>query len=168
MKKIVLLTLIAISLGLFAQKKKKEIVYNKISDSLNTAYAKLVAYEIKDPSFKLFQGAFFIGPELYEMMIKDTFLLPNCINTTYIIDDLKLPGKVAQKEDDYFDVWNYFLKKIDVNSFKILKLNQEQIKRYWARINFNIDEPIMIVESKGNRWLIDIDEKGRLVWIDLI
>jgi hypothetical protein len=93
--------------------QKNKIVYNKISDSLNIVYGKMVAQEIRDPSFLLYEKPFFVGPEVYEMMLKDNFKLDNCTNTTYVIDDLKLPGKLTKDSSDYFAVWSYFLKNID-------------------------------------------------------
>jgi hypothetical protein len=64
-------------------------------------------------------------------------------------------------------VWNELRKEINGEKFIIRKLNERELQYYWAVISFDIDEPLLIVETSTHKYILNILKKNlKLMWLD--
>jgi hypothetical protein len=74
-------------------------------------------------------------------------------------------GKVLQNLNDFKNLWDYFSRECGEN-IKVRKLKPNELSYYWSVISFDIAEPIFIIESESHKYLIDMGEKGNIIWLD--
>jgi hypothetical protein len=80
----------------------------------------------------------------------------------------KLEGKIFQSPAEVLAFWKAFKQRTDFTDLKIRKLNQEELKIFWAMIPFDITEPIFVLDSKKHKILVVFTspEKLKIMWID--
>lgn len=80
----------------------------------------------------------------------------------------KMGGKLFQTPEEILAFWKVFAQRTDFSGFKIRKLNQDELRIFWAMIPFDITEPIFIIESSKHKILILFTsaEKLKIMWID--
>jgi hypothetical protein len=109
-----------------------------------------------------------VGPVLWNRF-KNIGILQNIEggNTTLHVDKNTLSGKMTQDIIDTKKVISEFRKEINGKTFTIRKLNEKELQYYWAIISFDIDEPLLIVETNEHKYILNIlKDSLKLMWLD--
>jgi hypothetical protein len=167
---ILLSTLFIISYGQNIEEIKipKGVTYNYCDAKTIEEAKKLISENISDETkFTLTQNVLIVGPQLWNRY-KDIKKLNEIEggNTTFHVDNLELKGKMTQDIKDAKKVWEEFRKEVK-GEYKIRKANEEELNYYWSVISFDIDEPLLIVETKEHNYILNILKKDlKLMWLD--
>ena len=86
---------------------------------------------------------------------------------SFHVDDLILEGKMSQDINDSKIIWNEFRKEITEN-YIIRKANEQELRYYWSVISFDIDEPLLIVETKNHNYILNVLKKDLKLEFGLI
>lgn len=97
-----------------------------------------------------------------------TFQVPVLDNAGKTIRVDTHDGKLFQSPGEVLAFWNAFAKRTDFTGLKIRKLNQEELRIYWAMIPFDITEPVFILESSKHKVLtvFTSPDKLKIMWMD--
>lgn len=173
MKKTILIVFILISLSAFSQKKEtitipKGVVY-KYCDPKTLENAKeLIANNLSDNSdYKILNDNLIIGPVLWNTL-KDNEKIQKIEGSKVElhVDDLILEGKVSQTIADSKIIWDEFKKEVS-GEYKIRKATEKELLYYWSVISFDIEEPLLIVETKEHNYILNLLKKDlKLLWLD--
>ncbi len=146
----------------------KGVTYNYCDAKTIEEAKKLISENISDETkFTLTQKLLIVGPQLWNRY-KDIKRLNEIEggNTTFHVDNLELKGKMTQDIEDTKKVWDEFRKEVK-GEYKIRKANEEELNYYWSVISFDIDEPLLIVETKEHNYILNISKKDlKLMWLD--
>lgn len=144
------------------------VVYNYCDNKTVEKAKKLISENISDSTkFTLTQNVLIVGPQLWNRYkcIKKLNEIEGG-NTTFHVDNLELKGKMTQDLNDAKKVWDEFRKEIK-GEYKIRKANEAELTYYWSVISFDIDEPLLIVETKEHNYILNILKKDlKLMWLD--
>jgi hypothetical protein len=148
----------------------KGIVY-KYVDSLSNEKAKaLIIKELSDSvNYLLDMGIVFIGPVLWSRYKSIPSL--NAIKGGDItIRGYKSDGpsaKATQNKEGFKLVWDHFREEIKNSSYKLRKATPSELNYYWSVIAFDIEEPLIILETDAHNYILNLSPKDfKLVWFD--
>jgi len=83
------------------------------------------------------------------------------------VDDKKLSAKLTQDLEDSKRVWGELRREIAGKKFILRKARAKELQYYWAVISFDIDEPLVIVETDKESYILNISPKTmKLLWLD--
>jgi hypothetical protein len=122
------------------------------------------------PDYKLIGNILFVGPVIWDRY-RDVKTLKKIEggNMTLMVDDQKLSGKLTQKAEDGKKVWDQVRKEVSGKPYKLRKATYKELQYYWAVINFDIEEPLIIIETEKYNYLVNINpDKMTLLWLDQI
>lgn len=168
----ILLLIFTINIS-FAQKTEtinipKGIVYNYCDNKVVEKAKKLIADNLSNNSdYKLLQNNLIVGPELWKSF-KDNEKIQKIKEgkVQFHVDDLILDGKMSQDINDSKIIWDEF-KNVVSQDYKIRKANEFELKYYWSVISFDIDEPLLIIETKEHNYILNLLKKDlKLMWLD--
>ena len=178
MKKVIVtlpLFLIFLSHGLlFGQQVEKievpaGVVYNYCDSITYENSKRLIKQNLSDnEDYSLIDNVMFVGPVLWSRF-KDIKSLQNIKggNTTLFVDDKKLSAKLTQDLEDSKRVWGELRREIAGKKFILRKARAKELQYYWAVISFDIDEPLVIVETDKESYILNISPKTmKLLWLD--
>lgn len=167
-----LLSFFAITVG-FSQDSEKVtipdgVTYKYADNKVIEKAKKLVRENLSDkPNYKILQSTLIIGPELWKRF-KDSKEIHKIEegNVDFHVDDLILKGKMTQDLDDAKIVWDELRKEI-TESYTIRKATENELKYYWSVISFDIDEPLLILETKSHNYILNLlKDDLKLMWLD--
>ncbi len=173
MKFKILLFLSLISNIIFAQDSEtitipKGVVYKYANKKVIENAVKLIAENLsKEPNYNLLQNNLIIGPELWKRY-KDNSNIQNIKKgeISFHVDDLILEGKMSQELNDSKVIWDEFRKEV-AESYIIRKAYKNELSYYWSVISFDIEEPLLIVETKEHNYILNLLKKDlKLLWLD--
>lgn len=146
----------------------KGIVYNYCSDKIIDKTKKMITSNIADSTdYSLLQKTLIVGPVLWSRF-KEYKKIQTIEKgkVSFHVDDLILEGKMSQDINDSKIIWNEFRKEITEN-YIIRKANEQELRYYWSVISFDIDEPLLIVETKNHNYILNVLKKDlKLMWLD--
>jgi hypothetical protein len=145
----------------------KGIVYN-YCDSFEDAKRQIELNLSASGEYSLISDIMFVGPVLWTRFQKIKALRNiEGGNTTLLVDDKKLTAKLTQDILDSKRVWDEFRKEINGAKFKLRKANPKELQYYWSVISFDIDEPLLVMETDQMRYILNISPKTmKLLWLD--
>jgi hypothetical protein len=147
----------------------KGIVYKYCDKKIVDKAKLLITENLSDTTkYDLCDKLLIIGPVLWNRY-KNIEILNKIEggNTTFNIDKKQYTGKMTQEVADTKKVWSEFRKEINGEKFIIRKLNERELQYYWAVISFDIDEPLLIVETINHRYILNIlKDSLKLMWLD--
>ncbi|MFQ6599368.1 hypothetical protein [Flavobacterium sp. C3NV] len=173
MKKLILILFIFNSFLSNAQKTEnitipKGVVYKYADAKLIEKAKKLIENNLSANSdYKILQNNLVIGPELWRKF-KDNQKIQKVEGKAiqFHVDDTILDGKMSQDIAGSKIIWDEFRNEIS-QDYIIRKANENELKYYWSVISFDIEEPLLIVESKGNNYILNLLKKDlKLLWLD--
>lgn len=174
MKKILLTAFIFFSFLSRAQEVEtitipKGVVYNYCSVKTLEKAKKLISDNLSaNNDYKLLQNNLIVGPELWRRY-KDNQNIQKITGgrkVEFHVDDLILDGKMSQDINDSKLIWDEFRNEVS-QDYKIRKANEDELNYYWSVISFDIDEPLLIVETKEHNYILNILKKDlKLLWLD--
>jgi len=132
--------------------KAKKLITDNLSENAN---------------YKLLQANLIIGPELWKRY-KHNKNIQNIEKgkVTFHVDNLELEGKMSQDINDSKIIWNELRKEITEN-YIIRKANINELRYYWSVISFDIEEPLLIVETQNHNYILNLLKNDlKLLWLD--
>jgi hypothetical protein len=175
MKNCITLFLLALCSTLFSQvdsiKIPPGVNYTYCDTATFSKAKKLVEKELGDrPGYSLISSLLFVGPVIWERY-KDVKVLKKIEggNMTLLVDDKKLTGKLTQSKEDGKKVWDQVRKEVSGKLYTLRKATYKELQYYWSVINFDIKEPLIIIETGNYNYIINIDpDKMTLLWLDQV
>ncbi|MGV0938090.1 hypothetical protein [Empedobacter falsenii] len=133
--------------------KTKDMILSNLKDSLN---------------YSMIDKKVFVGPHLwYKIQDKKGFKNIQDGNVYLIINNKPYLGKLLQRERDSKKMLNLLKSESKNNTITIRKLNEIELKYFWATISTEITEPILLVEIANKKYIMHFSEKdNKLIWID--
>jgi hypothetical protein len=173
--KILLLVLLATLLvgSAYTQQTEKIAIpagvnYKYSSDNKIKAAKQLIEQDIADStSYQLSSNSLIVGPMLWRRyqhvptisQIKEG-------HVTFKLDP-PLEGKLAQSLTDTRTVWAALRREVAGQPYTIRKATEQELQYYWAVISFDIEEPLLIIETQKHRYILNIIPKDmKLMWLD--
>jgi hypothetical protein len=158
----------------------KGVVYKKKTAEINNKARNLLLQElnINTVTYSLFDGTVFMGPRLWNRYksneaigkIKEgnvQFHVPVTDPVTKKQSQQILNGKLLQTKEDFKTVWKQIVTDIGTAVPVIRKMNEKELNYYWAIINFDIEEPVYVVETAGFNLLVQfVADKMNVFWIE--
>lgn len=143
------------------------VVYNYCENSIIEEAKKIIRENLTNPNdYSLLQANLIVGPTLWKTLKNVENLQVVGKDVVFHVDDLELSGKMCQDINDTKKIWNEFKKDVSTN-FKIRKANQNELTYYWSVIPFDIDEPLLIVETENHNYILNVLPKElKLMWLD--
>ncbi len=145
------------------------VTYNYCDDATLEKAKVLIRQELTEtPTYAMNSFITFIGPVLWKRFQKiGTLSKIEGGNMTLLVDKEKLQGKMTQSEEDSKLVWDALRKEIGKDKFELRTANPKELAYYWSVISFDIDEPLIIVETKAHNYILNLTPKDlKLVWLD--
>ncbi len=146
----------------------KGVVYNYISVKTLEKAKKLIADNLSNNTdYKIVQDHLIIGPVLWKRY-KDNENIKKVEGRKieFHVDNLILEGKTSQNFDESKIIWDEFKNEV-ANDYKIRKATPEELNYYWSVISFDIDEPLLIIETKEHNYILNLLKKNlKLLWLD--
>jgi hypothetical protein len=164
------------SFSLYSQKVEKievpnGVVYNYCKPKVYEESKEVIRRELtQDGEYSLVGRIMFVGPVLWGRY-QEIESLKNIAggNTTLMVDDKKLSAKLTQNVDDGKKVWDALRQEIGKRDFKLRKATKQELEYYWSVISFDIDEPLVIVETGKEKYILNISPKTMtLLWLDQV
>ncbi|MTH14077.1 hypothetical protein [Flavobacterium sp. LC2016-01] len=173
MKKPFLILFFFISFLSSAQKKEtvtipKGVVYKYADAKIIEKAKKLISDNLSENNdYKILQNNLIIGPELWKRFkANEKIQKIEGGAVQFHVDDLILDGKMCQDITDTKIVWDEFKNEVS-NQFIIRKANELELAYYWSVISFDIEEPLLIVETKEHNYILNLLKKDlKLLWLD--
>jgi len=147
------------------------VAYKKKNAEVNSRARTLLLMELNENtvSYSLFGGSVFMGPLLwkrykgYEAIgkIKEgnvQFHVPITDPVTKKISQEVLNGKLIQQKEDFKKVWKQIIADMGNSVPVIRKVREKELRYYWAIINFDIEEPVFVVETGSFNLLVQFIE----------
>lgn len=166
--------LICSSLHSFSQKEEKitipkGIVYKYCDPKIVEKAKKMITGNLADSTdYSLSERVLIVGPVLWARFKEiDALNKIEGGNTTFHVDNNELKGKLTQDVNDTKKVWSALRKEINGQPYIIRKLNEKELQYYWSVISFDIDEPLLVVETKDHKYILNIlKDDLKLMWLD--
>lgn len=146
----------------------KGIVYKYADKKIVENAKNLITESLKRPNdYTLIQKQLMVGVGLWNRYKNiETLKKIKGKNVTFYVDDKQLDGKFCDTENDAKLIWDK-VKEETHNQFIIRKANVEELKYYWAVISFDIEEPLLILETPEHLYILNFLTNGKkLMWID--
>ncbi|MDB5256123.1 MAG: hypothetical protein JWM14_818 [Chitinophagaceae bacterium] len=139
----------------------KRVVY-KYTDPAVIAKAKeIIAKELSDQrEYALIDNVLFVGPGLWMRFSKvKTLEKIEGGNVTHMVDNYKLPGKMTQSIENGKKVWDQVCKEVKGKKYILRKLTYDELEYYWSVIAFDIEEPLLVLETDEHKYILNLSPK---------
>lgn len=172
--KLLPLLLFVFTLGTcLAQKKEivtipKGVVYNYSNPKVVERAKKLIAANLSSENdYSLLGKNIIIGPLLWKRYQHNEAIQKiEKGKVQFHVDELILDGKMTQSINDSKIIWDEFKKEV-AQDYTIRKATAFELRYYWSVISFDIDEPLLIVETKNHSYILDFTKEDlKLMWLD--
>lgn len=145
------------------------IRYASTTDEINKNTITMLQRFINEEAINLESyNTLIVGPTLWRDYMNDSELKKIWINSTAIIDKQELPIRTYTSKYDGGIFMEKFKKELFHKQSIIRKANTEELKYYWSTIPFDIEEPLLIVESGSWKYLFNFNKNSWVNWIDKI
>jgi hypothetical protein len=174
MNRILVTIVLLTNLLVFAQKKETikiptGVVYNYCEPRVIDEAKRLINEDISNnDSYKLCDKLLIIGPELWKRY-RNVNLLKDIDGgqVKILCDGEELEAKISQDKEDSKKIWTALREEIRGKEFNIRKLNEKELKYFWSVISFDIDEPLLVLETSEHRYILNILQNGlKVMWLD--
>ena len=144
----------------------KGIVYHYAEKKVVEKAKALIDENITKGKYSILQDHLIVGPQLWKRFGSIERLQNIVGDVTFHVDDQELKGKMSQDKSDSKLIWDEFKKEVDGN-YTIRKANEDELRYYWSVISFDIDEPLLIVETKNHNYILNLLKSNlKLLWLD--
>jgi hypothetical protein len=174
MRNILSLLLLFVALSSIAQKVDsisipKGVRYKYCKPEVLEKAKQLLIKELGEkPKYKIIGDMTFVGPGLWARYKKiKPFTSIEGGNLVLMVDDDKLYGKLAQSQKDGIKFWDQVRKEVAGKEYTLRKATEAELNYYWAIISFDIEEPLIIIETTEHRYLVNFNAKDMtILWLD--
>jgi len=156
--------------GTLKRTGENRIVYKPASEALNDSASALLKELVTSKNYTtnpLIRRNILCGPYLWKKIKNmETFQNAKGAQVKGFSDGIMLESKVLWDEK-VRSLLEYCFSELDESSLIIRKLNESEIRVYWAYISFDIEEPIFMIEAGKKKYVVDFatDTLG-LFWFD--
>jgi hypothetical protein len=173
MKKLIAFAFVFTSFLSHSQKSEtitipKGVVYKYADAKVIEKAKKLISDNLSSNNdYKILQNNLIIGPELWKRF-KDNTRIQNLEGrkVEFHVDNAVLDGKMSQDMADSKIIWDEFKNEVS-KDYIIRKANEEELEYYWSVISFDIEEPLLIIETKEHNYILNLLKKDlKLLWLD--
>jgi len=147
----------------------KGVVYNYCSPAILEKAMVLVANEVSGtPTYSLDNGVLIVGPVLWSRYSHIPSLASiSGGNVTINFNNDKLSGKMTQTKEGFKLIWDQVRSDLLGHDFVLRKATFKELQYYWAIISFDIDEPLLVIETNQHRFILNLSPKDlTLLWLD--
>jgi hypothetical protein len=174
MQKLLLVFLVTLNCHTYAQKTEKidipkRVVYNYCKPKIYEEAKEIVTKELSDQlEYSLVERILMVGPVLWTRYSKvDEFSKIEGGNMTLLVDKKQLAGKMTQDIEDSKKIWNKIREEVNGEEFKLRKATYAELDYYWTVISWDIEEPLIIIETSKHRYILNLNPKTmKLLWLD--
>jgi hypothetical protein len=131
----------------------------------------IIAHELSTPTYNIFNDQLYCGPTIwsrYKLLERPaqikkgniTFKVPiNGIQTNQL-------GKLIQSQGDFKIIWNQIIQDFSESKLTIRRIRPEELKSFWSIIFYDIEEPLLIVESNSHKIAMDFNANMQLIFLE--
>jgi cellobiose-specific phosphotransferase system component IIB len=175
MKILLSVCLCLISHGLIAQDVEKievpkGVVYKYCDTNIIAKAKAVIDRELSDKvDYTMNKGLLFVGPVLWSRFKKIPALaaIKNGDMTITAISRKEPSGKMTQNAADFKLVWDQVRAEVSGNTYQLRKATPAELQYYWSVISFDIDEPLLIIQTSVHNYLLNFSKDDlTLVWLD--
>ncbi|WP_460556697.1 hypothetical protein [Ferruginibacter profundus] len=183
MKQLFTIALVALTISLQAQDTvviPKGVVYKKKEAGINSNARTLLQLELNSATvtYSLFDGIVFMGPRLWKRYKENPsiakikagnvqFRVPFTDTITKKQSLEVVNGKLIQDKEDFKTLWKQVITDVGNTTPLIRKVKEKELSYYWAIINFDIEEPVFVVETINFNLLVQFSNKKMVVyWLE--
>lgn len=142
------------------------IVYNYVSNVLNDKAKSSIQTALTKNDHSFLNKNLMIGPTLWKRFKEKETLKNIPGEVLFHIDDIKSDGRMSETIEDSKKIWEEIKKEVS-GDFKFRKANESELKYYWSTISFDIEEPLLILETKNRIYILNFIKKDlSLFWVD--
>lgn len=88
-------------------------------------------------------------------------------NVAVFYQNQKLSAKITHDREAFKKVWDHFRTEVAGDSIILRKANPAELTYYWSVVSFDIEEPLLIAETGGRRFILNLSPKSmKLLWLD--
>jgi hypothetical protein len=143
-----------------------DIVYNYVSNILNDKAKSSVQTALIKNDYSFLNKNLMIGPTLWKRFKEKETLKNIPGEVLFHINDIKADGRMSETIEDSKKIWEEIKKEVS-GDFKFRKANESELKYYWSTISFDIEEPLLILETKSHIYIMNFMKKDlSLFWVD--
>ena len=174
-----LLILLCITVGGYAQEIPNGVRYKKASEDVNDLAKVGLERALGTPEnfpSKLFGEVTTVGPMLWKVLKPGAEkVLLNSKSVIFIIPGktpVSAEGKAILTDNERQALWKSITGKYpDLKLGKVRKAKADEISYFWATIPFDIEEPFWVIETSTGKFIANFQVNSgqpRLFWIDLV
>lgn len=142
------------------------VVYNYTTNFLNDKAKSSIQTALTKNDYSFLNKNLMIGPTLWKRFKEKETLKNIPGEVLFHIDDIKADGRKSETVEDSKKIWEEIKKEIS-GDFKFRKANESELKYYWSTISFDIEEPLIILETKNHTYILNFIKKDlSLFWVD--
>ena len=149
--------------------KPERVVYHYGSNETSLAAKEAINTCVKENNYDIISDKLFVGPLLwYEFKNYNSLNDMKAKNVELHVDNIKIKARLYEKLEDSKKVWDAFKAIISKNEYIIRKANYHELEYYWTIISWDIDEPLLVLETKDKRcFILDFEKNSnKLFWLD--
>jgi hypothetical protein len=147
------------------------INYKFATDEVVEKAQQIIAHELSTPTYNIFNDQLYCGPTIwsrYKLLERPaqikkgniTFKVPiNGIQTNQL-------GKLIQSQGDFKIIWNQIIQDFSESKLTIRRIRPEELKSFWSIIFYDIEEPLLIVESNSHKIAMDFNANMQLIFLE--
>lgn len=174
MRKLLVVFLATLNCIAYAQKIEKidvpkRVVYNYCKPKIYEAAKEIVTRELSNQfEYSLVDRILMVGPVLWTRFGKiEEFSKIEGGDMTLLVDKKQLTGKMTQEIEDSKKIWNKVRGEVNGEDFKLRKATYAELDYYWTVISWDIEEPLIIIETSKHRYILNLNPKTmKLLWLD--
>ena len=163
-----LLILLCISAGAYAQDIPNGVRYKKASEDVNNLAKSGLEKALSTPETfpsNLFGQTAVVGPTLWSVLKPGADkVLHNSKPIVLVIpgkSSFSTEGKGILTDDERQALWKSITGKFaDLKLGKVRKAKAEEITYFWATIPFDIEEPFWVIETSSDRFIANFEVKS--------
>lgn len=168
--KLILLVLLFVFNLSFSQKidVPKNIVYNYCDVETIDKTKELIKECLSDSTnYSIIQDNLVIGIVLWNHFKEiETIQKIEKKKMVFHLDGSEYEGAMSQQIKGSKIVWDELRKEI-TSDYTIRKANTNELNYYWSVISFDIDEPLLVLETETHTYILDfLKNDSKLFWID--
>jgi hypothetical protein len=161
-----------------AQEIPEGVIYKAAPESVNAAAKSALQTSLASDSFpeEIFGDVMVCGPMLWKALkpSADKVLLGAKPVMALITDpeSIHAEGKRIMSADERKAFWSLWRNKYPaLKNATIRKARADELSFYWATIPFDIEEPLFVVDTNSERFIVHLlnkQQKITLFWIELV
>lgn len=145
------------------------IIYKYCSPSVIEKSKSLINQSISNPNEStLLSTILYVGPNLWSRIHSNPKISSiEGGNVTINIGNETRKGKMTQDLNDSKKIFEVIKEEVKSEKYILRKAKVNELTYYWSVISFDIEEPLIILETSKHKYILNISPKTqKLIWLD--